>query len=154
MFQASLFRLGWLQTLPQAQAQRSMHCYFPFSHLLASYAPLMKIIMKYFTCEGRFSRVYAYHIRLLMHFTRTKQLNLPYFLYKSIEKMASPVQKKSPSQQVASLFHHSLIKISILHQLEKKGVSWDVFYQSPGFLHCPSGPYISHIAYSSPLTFL
>ena len=28
---------------------------FPFSYLLASYAPLMKIIMQYFTCEGRFS---------------------------------------------------------------------------------------------------
>ena len=64
---------------------------FPFSYLLASYAPLMKIIMKYFTCQGRFSRVYAYHIGLLMHFTRTKQLNLPFFLCKSIEKMASSV---------------------------------------------------------------
>ena len=28
---------------------------FPFSYLLASYSPLMNIIMKYFTCEGRFS---------------------------------------------------------------------------------------------------
>ena len=35
---------------------------FPFSYLLASYAPLMKVIMKYFTCEGRFTRVYAYHV--------------------------------------------------------------------------------------------
>ena len=88
---------------------------FPFSYLLASYAPIMKIIMKYFTCEGRFSRIYAYHIRLLMHFTRTKQLNLPFFLHKSIEKMASTIQKKPPSQQIACLFHHSLIKVIILH---------------------------------------
>ena len=35
---------------------------FPFSHLLNSCAPLMKVIMKYFTCEGRFSRVYSYHV--------------------------------------------------------------------------------------------
>jgi len=35
--------------------------YFRFSHLLDRYAPLMKIIMKYFSCEGRFSRVYSYH---------------------------------------------------------------------------------------------
>ena len=28
---------------------------FPFSHLLDQYVPMMKIIMKYFTCEGRFS---------------------------------------------------------------------------------------------------
>ena len=26
---------------------------FPFSHLLERYAPVMKVIMKYFTCEGR-----------------------------------------------------------------------------------------------------
>ena len=74
---------------------------FPFSYLLTSYAPLMKIIMKYFTCEGRFSRVYAYHIRFLMHFTRAKLLNIPFFLHRSIEKMASTVQKNPPSQQTA-----------------------------------------------------
>ena len=50
---------------------------FPFSYLLDSYAPLMKVIMKYFTCEGRFDRFYAYHVRLLMHFTRNRKLNLP-----------------------------------------------------------------------------
>ena len=40
---------------------------FPFSHLLDRYAPMMRIIMKYFTCEGRFSHLYSYHIWLLMH---------------------------------------------------------------------------------------
>ena len=51
--------------------------------------------------------------------------------------MASLVQKKPPSQQIASLFHHSLIKIIILHQLEKKGVSWDVFISHPNFSTIP-----------------
>ena len=32
---------------------------FPFSHFLERYAPMMKVIMKYFTCEGRFSRLYS-----------------------------------------------------------------------------------------------
>ena len=50
---------------------------FPFSHLLDRYVPMMKIIMKYFTCEGRFSRLYSYHIRLLMHFTRVRMLHIP-----------------------------------------------------------------------------
>lgn len=31
---------------------------FPFSHLLNRYVPMMKIIMKYFTCEGGFSHLY------------------------------------------------------------------------------------------------
>ena len=30
---------------------------FPFSHLLYRYVPMMRIIMKYFTCEGRFSHL-------------------------------------------------------------------------------------------------
>ena len=61
---------------------------FLFSHLLERYAPLMRVIMKYFTCEGRFSRLYSYHIRLLMHFTRVKMIHLPYYLYMSIDKMS------------------------------------------------------------------
>ena len=61
---------------------------FPFSHFLDRYAPMMMFIMKYFTCEGRFSRLYSYHIRLLMHFTRVKMLHLPYYLYRSIDKMS------------------------------------------------------------------
>ena len=83
---------------------------FPFCHLLDMYSLLMKIIMKYFTCEGRFSRVYSYHIRLLMHFTETKLLHFPYYLCKINEKMSSIMQKRLPSQQMSSLFHHSLIR--------------------------------------------
>ena len=30
---------------------------FPFSHLLDRCAPMMRIIMNYFTCEGRFSQI-------------------------------------------------------------------------------------------------
>jgi len=67
---------------------------FPFKFLENRYVPLMRIIIKYFTCEGRFSRLYNYHIRLLMHFTRVKMLNLPYFLFRNIDKMAYLVQKK------------------------------------------------------------
>jgi len=38
----------------------------PFRYLLEKYAPLMKTIMRFFTYEGRFSSLYAYHIHLLM----------------------------------------------------------------------------------------
>ena len=67
---------------------------FPFRYLLNRYAPMMNIIMKYFSCEGRLSRLYTYHIRLLMHFTRVKLLNIPYYLLRSIDKMAYIVQKR------------------------------------------------------------
>jgi len=69
--------------------------YFPFSHILDIYAPMMKIIMKYFSCEGRFSRLYSYHIYLLMHFTRVKMLNIPYYMFWSIDKMPTLSRKGS-----------------------------------------------------------
>jgi len=69
---------------------------FPFRYLKGSYAPLMKLIMNYFSCEGQFSCLYAYHIRLLMHFTRVRMMNLPYFMCRNIEKMTTPVQQKIP----------------------------------------------------------
>ena len=36
--------------------------FFPFLYLLEIYASMMKIIMKSFSCESRFSRLYTYHI--------------------------------------------------------------------------------------------
>jgi len=47
---------------------------FPFRYLLERYEPLMKVFMRLFTCEGRFSRLSQYHIRFLMHFTTAKSL--------------------------------------------------------------------------------
>ena len=80
--------------------------FFPFNYLLDRYAPMMKIIMKYFSCEGGFSRLYTYHIRLLMHFTRVRLLNIPYFIFMSIDKMAFIVQKRDYDQQMNIIFHH------------------------------------------------
>ena len=65
---------------------------FPFRYLKDEYAPLMK----YFSCEGRFSRLYAYHIRLLMHFTRVQMMNIPYFICRNIERMNTFMQHETP----------------------------------------------------------
>jgi hypothetical protein len=53
----------------------------PSQYLQEPFQKVLKVIRRYFTCEGRFDRVYPYHIRLLMHFTGKKPLNLPFFLY-------------------------------------------------------------------------
>ena len=70
---------------------------FPFRFLKDEFSPLMKLIIRYFSCEGRFSRLYAYHVRLLMHFTGVRMMNIPYFMYRNIERMMIFVQKKTPS---------------------------------------------------------
>ena len=89
--------------------------------------------MKYFSCEGRFSRLYTYHIQLLMHFTRVKMLNIPYYLFQSIDKMAFIVQKREYEHQMSSLFHHSLIKIIVLHHLDDLKIAWEIFISNEIF---------------------
>lgn len=111
----------------------------------------MKIIMKYFSCEGRFSRLYTYHIRLLMHFTRVKFLNIPYYLFRSIDKMASIVQKRDFDKQGNNLFHHSLIKIIVLHHLDQLHISWDNFIANDIFT-TPPAPLAEGMPSSSHLT--
>ena len=49
---------------------RQLRRVFPFRFLKDEFAPLMKLIVQYFSCEGRFSCLYTYHVHLLMHFTR------------------------------------------------------------------------------------
>ena len=90
---------------------------FPFRFLRDEYAPLMKLIMKYFSCEGRFSRLYAYHIRLLMHFTRVRMMNLPFFICRNIERMNNFMQHKTPQRQLNNVYHFSLVRILVDHQL-------------------------------------
>jgi len=41
----------------------------PRECILEHYERLLRVIQRYFTYEGRFDRVYQYHIRILMHFT-------------------------------------------------------------------------------------
>ena len=71
---------------------------FPFQFLKESYASLMRLIIRYFCCEGRFSRLYAYHLRLLMHFTRVRFMKIPYFMYQNIKWMTTLVRKKALEQ--------------------------------------------------------
>ena len=106
---------------------RQLSRVFPFRFLKDEYAPLMKLIIRYFSCEGRFSRLYAYHIRLLMHFTRVRMMSIPYFMYRNIEQMTVLVQKKTPEQQHNSIYHYALIKIIVVHQLGLQGIAWDEF---------------------------
>jgi len=101
---------------------------FPFRFLRDEYAPLMRLIIQYFSCEGRYARLFSYHVRLLMHFTRVRMMNIPYFIHRNIERMVTFVQKKtSPVQQYRSIYHFALIKILVSHQLAEQGITWEDF---------------------------
>ena len=95
--------------------------------------------MRYFTCEGRFSCLYSYHIRLLMHFTRVRMMNIPFFMCRNIEKTVPLVQRKSPAQQHRSVYHYGLIQLVVIHQLAQQGITWEDFI-SRYFFTAPASP--------------
>ena len=67
----------------------------PTNCIKDNYAKILLNIQRYFTCEGRYHKVYTYHFKLLLHFIGMISLDLPFFLYRSITKMADKVQVKS-----------------------------------------------------------
>ena len=99
--------------------------------------PVLDLIHRYITCEGRFSSAYVYHLRLMAVFLGF-QINLPYYLLHSLFKMSNAI-KKGPKHLNHSLFHHGLIRILVENELGKTGRSWEQFIEDNGFskfCHC------------------
>jgi hypothetical protein len=88
------------------------------------WAQVLIILQRYLTCEGRYTIIFPCHARLLLHFTGTP-LNIPFFLLKSLKRMAEQVQRVSEFR--GSLFHFGLVKILITFALSKKQETWDLF---------------------------
>jgi len=95
----------------------------PKNWLLEAYDKLILIIQRFFTCEGRYSRVLQYHFKLLIHFTDNREIDLPYFLFMSLQRMILLAQRK-PDKLQKSIFHHALIKLIVIEQLKKEGREW------------------------------
>jgi hypothetical protein len=96
----------------------------PRSQLIEQFDIILKIIQRYFTCEGRFNTLYQYHIRLLIHFTGKVEMNIPYYLLRSIGKMSERIQSKSKDVD-SILFHSGLIIMLVSEELGKKEISWE-----------------------------
>ena len=96
----------------------------PRSYVKDSYANLLTCIQRYFTCEGRYHKVYSYHFKLLLHFTGKISLDLPFYLFRSLGKMSDKVQLKKEACET-SLFHHGLIKLIIIHGLAQQRLPLD-----------------------------
>ena len=64
----------------------------PSTWLEEKWQQLLKTIMVYMTCEGRYTRVMIYHFKLMSHFTCRIPLNLPFYLHKILTKMAHQVK--------------------------------------------------------------
>jgi hypothetical protein len=62
------------------------------NQLIEQFDRILKIIQRYFTCEGRLNTLYHYHIRFLLHFSGNIEMNVLYYLLISIGKMSDRVQ--------------------------------------------------------------
>jgi hypothetical protein len=98
----------------------------PISFLEKKWQHLLKAILAYITCEGRYHRVMIYHFKLMNHFTGRSPLNLPYYLHKSLSKMAHQVKAK-PSKIEGRLSHHGLIKLLVCELLQRRNRDWGHF---------------------------
>jgi hypothetical protein len=98
----------------------------PMSFLEDKWHNLLKSILVYITCEVRYCKVMIYHLKLMNHFTSRTPLNLPYYLYRSLKKMAYQVQEKT-SKVKGGIFHHGLITLMVFELLKRRNRKWDHF---------------------------
>lgn len=54
--------------------------YYDISVFKELWAKLLKVIMEYFTLDGRLTRVYGHHFVLLNHFLYGIKVSLPFYL--------------------------------------------------------------------------
>jgi hypothetical protein len=101
----------------------------PRSWVRPEWHTALVVIHRYITCEGRFSLIYIYHIRILMHLNGDYPLNLPYFLLKSLTKMSKKVQSISTNAK-GSLFHQVLIKTLVMSALNELQKPWNWLMES------------------------
>lgn len=70
--------------------------------------------------------MYSYHFKILLHFTGKTSIDLPFYLFCNLSKMCDKVQLRKETCET-SLFHHGLVKLMVLHELQKIGRDWDTF---------------------------
>ena len=76
--------------------------------------------------------MYSYHFKILLHFTGKTSIDLPFYLFHSLSKMCDKVQLRKEACET-SLFHHGLVKLIVLHELQRVGRDWDTFIFMSGF---------------------
>jgi hypothetical protein len=113
----------------RSRTVRSCNRGLPASMLKPRWHNLLMILKQFVTCEGRYGFVFLFHLRLLMVFMGF-ELSLPYYLHRSLFKMARKYKK---SQADTSLFHVGLIKILVVYELGLRRDSWPDFLNRNGF---------------------
>jgi len=93
---------------------------------------IVVLIKKYITCEGRYNYIYRFHMRFLLHIVGWINMNLPFFILKSLSKMSNKVQKYHESA-ITSLAHPCLITSLVYHELCGNKIDEKIFLVDDGF---------------------
>lgn len=81
-------------------------------------------VMKYLTCEGKYSNLHSIHFKLLSHLRHGRRMNIPNVLYHLISISAKEIQKGSTH----FVSHHGLIKLLVERSLrDVSHMSWGEF---------------------------
>lgn len=96
------------------------------SFLKPEWQALLKTIIAYITCEGRYNRAMLYHFKLLNHFTGKDTINLPFYLHKALTKMAKQVRAEL-TKLTSRLSHHGLTTLLVKESLRKRQIEWGFF---------------------------
>ena len=104
----------------------------PSSWLKERWHQLLKAIVVYITCEGRYNRAIIYHFKLMNHFIGKIPLNFPFYLHRSLGKMSHQV-KAQPTKIAGRLSHHGLIQLLIQEFLKRRNMAWHYFLFLNGF---------------------
>jgi hypothetical protein len=97
----------------------------PRNYIKEEYHPMLASLQRFLTCEGRHAITFIYHIRLLLHFEGGPEIDFPYFLWMSLNKMVRGVKSLSKTEKT-SIYYQGLIKMLVLHEIRKKRISWKI----------------------------
>lgn len=83
-------------------------------------------IIRYLTCEGRFSHLHAQHFKFLSYVRHNSQVNVPNSLY----NMLGIGEEETQKEKTNSVTHHALIKLLVDRSLrDVSPLTWDEFFQ-------------------------
>jgi hypothetical protein len=120
---------NWAQFLKIPSPLPDLRRGIPREALCSPWDEVVFHLQKFITCEGRYSLVHHYHVRILMHLVGEKPMNMPYYLHKSLSKMSEFMRKKKRPE--TALYHKGLIMMIINAELERMGISWSTFMGQP-----------------------
>jgi hypothetical protein len=90
----------------------------PRDWIVDEWMEALLMLKRFITCEGRYSTVFLFHLRFLLHLAGIKRMNLPYYFLRDLNKMAMKVQE-NPKTPPHEIYHRGLIKVLVKAELGK-----------------------------------